>query len=110
MSLCQDPRLQTPPDREVQKSDAQCKKVAKRFGANCKKHYLCRRNQTYNNMEQQKRYLVIAANRLSGKLEILSGWMSSEKAAAAAATIDPTVYRFSAIASRDGQFEIIFKQ
>lgn len=61
-------------------------------------------------MEQQEKYLVIAANRLSGKLEVLSGWMSFEKAASKAATIDPTAYRFSSIASKDGQFEIIFKQ
>ena len=54
--------------------------------------------------------MVLAINRLSRKLEALSGWMSREKAAAAAASIDPTVYRTSLIVTKDGQCEIIFKQ
>lgn len=54
--------------------------------------------------------MVLAINRLNGKLDSLSGWMSREKAAAAAASIDPTVYRTSLIVTKDGQCEIIFKQ
>lgn len=59
-------------------------------------------------MEQQKKYKVLAFNKLSGKMEVLSGWMSLKKAAEVAVSIDPNVYLYSAIATYDNQTEINF--